>query len=137
KATCAPCSANLMAMASPMPRLAPGTIAILFSSNFMRQIYELLMNRPPSRLTALLIAFAVETLSVTWCLKLPGWAPWLSIPYFGAGIAIAILLLFAPALRLPSPGPRPLKAPLNHYRLFITGAVALMLYSWCLYWFEE
>ncbi len=59
------------------------------------------MKLPHSRRTALLIAFAVETLSVTWCLKIPGWAPFFSVLYFASGIAIACLLLFFPALPLP------------------------------------
>src|SRR5580704_112508 len=39
-------------MASPMPRLAPVTIAILFSSNFMGQIYIFSLYEPPEKFAA-------------------------------------------------------------------------------------
>jgi hypothetical protein len=86
---------------------------------------------------SVLIAFTVETLTVTWCLKIPGWAPFFSILYFASGVAIALLLLFFPVLRFPTPGRKAWKAPVNHHRLVITGLVALVLYSWSQYWFEE
>ena len=86
---------------------------------------------------SILIAFAVETLSVTWFLKIPGWAPLFSILYLASGIAIAGMLLYFPGIRLPSPGPKPWRSPINQRRLVITGLIALALYSWCLYWFDE
>jgi hypothetical protein len=86
---------------------------------------------------SILIAFAVETLTATWLLKIPGWAPLFSILYFASGIAIAGLLLYFPAIRLPSPGRKPWQSPINQRRLVITGLIALALYSWCLYWFDE
>jgi hypothetical protein len=103
------------------------------------------MNRPHSRLTALLIAFAAETLCVTWCLKLPGWAPWLSVPYFVAGVVIAFLLLGLPALQIPrlrltavstpaAPG-RP--DPVIVYRLATIGLMGVIIYTWCRVWFED
>jgi hypothetical protein len=104
------------------------------------------MNHPYSRRTALFLTFAVETLSVTWCLKMPGWAPFLSILYFISGIAFAWLLLFFPALRLPAIRPaavsriafRPaIPRPGTVYRLIIIGLIGLVLYTWCRYWFEE
>lgn len=85
----------------------------------------------------LLIAFALETLSVTWCLKIPGWAPLFSILYFVSGIGIALLLLFFPTLKFPSIEKKAWKARVNHYRLVIIGLMALVLYSWCQYWFGE
>jgi len=95
------------------------------------------MNRPPSRLTALLIAFAAETLSVTWCLRLPGWAPWLSIPYFVSGIAIAFFLLRLPALNLPRLNLRGRKDPITVYRLAAIALMGMILYTWCRVWFED
>jgi hypothetical protein len=86
---------------------------------------------------SILIAFAVETLTATWFLKIPGWAPLFSIVYFASGIAIAGMLLYFPAIRLPSPGRKPWQSPINQRRLVITGLIALALYSWCLYWFDE
>ena len=85
----------------------------------------------------ILIAFAVETLSATWCLKIHGWTPFFSILYLLSGLAIAILLLRLPGLHLPSPGKKPWMSPVNRRRLVITGLIALALYSWCLYWFDE
>jgi hypothetical protein len=95
------------------------------------------MGREKKLIGSVLIAFTVETLSVTWCLKIPGWAPFFSTLYFASGVAIALLLLFFPALRFPTPGRKAWKAPVNHHRLVITGLVTLVLYSWSQYWFEE
>ncbi|MBS1606929.1 MAG: hypothetical protein JST42_30015, partial [Bacteroidetes bacterium] len=95
------------------------------------------MNRPHPGLTALLIAFAAETLSVTWCLKLPGWAPWLSVPYFAAGIVIAFLLLGLPGLKIPRPGPGVRKDPVTLYRLATIGLMGVIIYTWCRVWFED
>lgn len=95
------------------------------------------MGREKKLVRSLLIAFTVETLSVTWCLKIPGWAPFFSVLYFTSGVAIAGLLLFFPALSVPVPGKMAWKSPVNHHRLVITGLVALVLYSWSRYWFEE
>jgi hypothetical protein len=86
---------------------------------------------------SILIAFAVETLSATWFLKIPGGTPLFSILYFASGIAIAGMLLYFPAIRLPSPGRKPWRSPINQRRLVIIGLIALALYSWCLYWFDE
>jgi hypothetical protein len=86
---------------------------------------------------SILIAFAVETLTATWFLKIPGWAPLFSILYFASGIAISGMLLYFPAIHLPSPGRKPWQSPTNQRRLVIMGLIALVLYSWCLYWFDE
>jgi len=40
------------------------------------------MNDPGKSKAVLLVAFAIETLSSTWCLKLHGWTPLFSILYF-------------------------------------------------------
>jgi hypothetical protein len=95
------------------------------------------MTRQKYLKTSILAAFAVETFSVTWCLKIPGWAPFFSILYFGSGIGFALLLLSFSPLQLPAFEKKAWKAPVNHYRLVITGLIALMLYSWSRYWFEE
>ena len=95
------------------------------------------MDREKKLTRSILIAFAVETLSATWCLKIPGWAPFFSILYLASGIGITGLLLWLPAIHLASPGQRPWKSPVNQRRLVITGLIALVLYSWCLYWFDE
>ena len=94
------------------------------------------MNRPAKLSSILLAAFAVETLSSTWCLKIHGWTPLFSILYLLSGLAIASLLLRLPELRLPSPGTKPWRNPANQRSAIIIGLTALVLYSWCLYWFE-
>ena len=95
------------------------------------------MTGPKYLLPAILTAFAVETLSATWFLKIPGWAPFFAICYFLSGISFAVLLLRCPELRLPAPGKGAWKHHIHHYRLIIIGLVALAMYSWCRYWFEE
>lgn len=95
------------------------------------------MTRQKYLKTSILAAFAIETFSVTWCLKIPGWAPFFSILYFASGIGLALLLLYFPSLRLPAFEKKAWRAPINHYRLVVTGLIGLMLYSWCTYWFEE
>ena len=96
------------------------------------------MPRQKYLLIAILLAFALEILSATWFLKIPGWTPFFSVVYFGAGIGFAFLLLFFPAIRLPSgSGLKHWNTHINHYRLIIIGMIALAMYSWCRYWFEE
>jgi len=95
------------------------------------------MNHPYSQRTMLIIAFALETLSVTWCLKIPGWAPFLSILYFASGIGIAFLLLFFPEMQLPRFNKPTLAQPATVYRLVTIALIGLALYTWCVYWFEE
>jgi hypothetical protein len=85
----------------------------------------------------ILIAFAVETLSSTWCLKIHGWAPFFSILYLFSGLAIAAMLLRLPELRLPTLSTRPLRSPAIQRAAILIGLTALALYSWCLYWFDE
>jgi hypothetical protein len=95
------------------------------------------MTRRKYLLPAILSAFAVETLSATWFLKIPGGAPFFAICYFLSGMGFAFLLLRCPELRLPAPGKGEWKNHIHHYRLIIIGLVALAMYSWCRYWFEE
>jgi hypothetical protein len=95
------------------------------------------MNRPKNLSYALLAAFAVETLSVTWLLRIPGAAPFLSIPYFLSGICISFLLLRFPPMRLPRLDKKSWNTPVNHYRLIAAGLVVLTTWSWCRYWFDE
>ncbi|GGB11977.1 hypothetical protein [Puia dinghuensis] len=95
------------------------------------------MNRPKNLPAQLLLFFAIETLSVTWCLKIPGWAPFLSLLYCASGMGIAYLLTRCPTLQLPSRGKKSWTLPINHYRLIITGCLALATWSWCQYWFDE
>jgi hypothetical protein len=95
------------------------------------------MNRPTNLSSFLLAAFAVETLSSTWCLKLHGWTPFFSVLYLPSGLAIAGLLLHLPELRLPAPGNKPWRNPANQRSAVLIGLTALALYSWCLYWFDE
>jgi hypothetical protein len=88
-------------------------------------------------LIALLAAFTAETLCSTWLLKFPGWAPFLSILYFLSGISIPLLLLSFPVVNLPRPAKQHFLLHTTHYRLVIIGMIALAMYSWCHYWFEE
>jgi hypothetical protein len=95
------------------------------------------MNRPKSLPLMLLVAFAIETFSVTWGLRIPRAAPFLSVPYFFAGIAIAWLLTSVPAMSLPAPEKGFWKSTAFHQRLIVTGLLALAIWSWCQYWFDE
>ena len=95
------------------------------------------MNHPYSQRTLLMIAFALETLSVTWCLKIPGWAPFLSILYLASGVVIAWLLLFFPALQIPRFNKPLLAQPATVYRLVTIALIGLVIYTCCIYWFEE
>jgi hypothetical protein len=88
-------------------------------------------------LLTILIAFTVETLSSTWLLKYTGWVPFLSILYFLAGITIPLLLLSFPVVKISRPPKRHLLTHTTHYRLILIGLIALAMYSWCRYWFEE
>jgi hypothetical protein len=85
----------------------------------------------------LLLAFAVETLSSTWCLKIHGWTPFFAILYLLSGLAIAGILLRLPELRLPAPGNKPWRNPIHQRSAILIGLTALALYSWCLYWFDQ
>ncbi|HET6254415.1 MAG TPA: hypothetical protein VFE32_10090 [Puia sp.] len=95
------------------------------------------MKRPVSLSSALLAAFAVETLSSTWCLKLHSWIPVFSILYFLSGLAIAGLLLRLPELRVPALAKSPWRNPAIQRSAILIGLTALAIYSWCLYWFDD
>jgi hypothetical protein len=135
-------------------------MATLFSNNFIGSFFEIYavkyinsfagvykkyiylrfftsMGRSKKLSVALLSAFAVETLCVTWGLKIAQWVPFFSILYFLSGIGIAGLLLYFPLIKFPAPGRKAHTRPRNHYRLIITGLLALIMYSWCRYWFGE
>ena len=95
------------------------------------------MNRPKNLLPALMFAFAIETLSVTWCLKIPGAAPFLAFLYGSSGIAIAWLLTRVPELSLPRPPREWWKVPAIQYRVVVILLAGLATWSWCQYWFDE
>src|SRR5580692_9258655 len=95
------------------------------------------MNRPKNFPLTLLIAFAIETLSVTWGLRIPRAAPFLSITYFCSGIAIAWLLTRVPTLTLPALKKGWWRSPAIHHRFIVSALVALAIWSWCVYWFDE
>jgi hypothetical protein len=95
------------------------------------------MNRPKSLPLMLLVAFAIETFSVTWGLRIPRAAPFLAFPYFLAGIAIAWFLTTVPAMTLPAPEKGFWRSAAFHQRLIVTGLLALAIWSWCQYWFDE
>ena len=95
------------------------------------------MNRPKNLLPALLCAFAIETLSVTWCLKIPGAAPFFALLYGSSGVAIAWLLTAVPPLALPSLQKKWWKVPAVQHRFIVTVLAGLALWSWCQYWFDE
>ena len=104
------------------------------------------MNDPVKSKAFLLAAFAVETLGSTWCLKLHGWTPFFSVLYFLSGIVIAVALLRLPELRLPAIAAKPWRGTMGRGVMgrssiwrcaILIGLIALALYSWCLYWFDE
>jgi hypothetical protein len=99
--------------------------------------FDTSMNRPTSISSFLFAAFAVETLSSTWCLKIHGWIPLFTILYLLSGIAISVLLLRVPPLRVPAPGRSPWRSPAVQRSAILIGLTALALYSWCIYWFDE
>ena len=92
------------------------------------------MNRPKNLLPVLVLAFAIETLSVTWALKIPGAAPLLSILYCSSGLFIGWLLTRMPTLK---PGISATPDLPVHFRLIIAGLITLATWSWCQYWFDE
>ena len=95
------------------------------------------MNRPKNFPSVLLFAFAIETLSVTWGLKIPHAAPFLSILYCLSGVCVAGFLTRVPELKLPARAVGFWKMPVNHFRLIIAGLIVLATWSWCQYWFDE
>jgi hypothetical protein len=104
--------------------------------------------------TLIVTAFALETLSVTYCLKIPGATPFFAVLHFLAGTAIAILLLRFPQLKLAATGRgwegngsaaasrgwaawKGWNTRSNQYRLILTAMLALVMYTLCRYWFDE
>ena len=95
------------------------------------------MNRTASPSLVLLAAFAVETLSCTWCLKIHGWTPVFSLLYFLSGLCIAGVLLRLPQFRVPALTNAPWRKPPIWRSAVLIGLAALALYSWALIWFDE
>ena len=95
------------------------------------------MHHPKNLPAGLLLLFAVETLCVTWLLKIPGGCPFFSVLYLLSGLGIAMGLTRAPELWLPALVRRAWTLPVNHYRLVIVGLMALVTWTWCQYWFDE
>lgn len=93
--------------------------------------------------TAILAAFAVETLCATYFLRIPHGTPVFSILYFLAGIAIAVLLLSARELKLPwlpaGPSEKPGRSGrrLANYRIVAIALLALAVYNLSVLWFDE
>lgn len=87
--------------------------------------------------TAILTAFAVETISITWCLKIPGGSYLFTILYFIAGISFAGLLLFFPELKFPTGGIKAWNTRPVHYKFIIIGLLALAMYTLGGIWFDD
>lgn len=95
------------------------------------------MNRPKNLLPALLLAFAIETLSVTWCLKIPRAGPFLGLLFCSSGIAIAWLLTCVPELSLRGLPRQWWKIPAVQHRFIVILLAGVAVWSWCQYWFDE
>jgi hypothetical protein len=95
------------------------------------------MVRQKYLITSILSAFAVETLSVTYFLKIPGSTLLFSLLYFISGISISILLLAAPELKLSSRPAGQWNTRINQYRLIVFGLMTLAVCTLCRYWFDE
>jgi hypothetical protein len=65
----------------------------LFVNKYIYPFLYSCMTRTKRLKIGLLTAFAIETLCVTYCTKITGYAPFLSILYFVAGISIALFSL--------------------------------------------
>lgn len=87
--------------------------------------------------SAIVIAFALETGCVTWFLKVPGTAPFLSILYLVTGVAIALMLLSSSPLHLPRLAPKGRNLRVNIYRAGVLGLLVLAMHTLCRYWFDE
>jgi hypothetical protein len=87
--------------------------------------------------SAIVIAFALETGCVTWFLKVPGAAPFLSILYLVTGISIALMLSNSSPLYLPRLAARARNLRVNIYRAAVLGLLLLAIQTLCRYWFDE
>lgn len=87
--------------------------------------------------STIVIAFAAETLCVTWGLKIPGGTPFFSVLYLIAGVAIALMLIQVSPLRLPRLAPRGENTRINVFRLVLFGMVVMAVLTLCRYWFDE
>src|SRR5579859_7960694 len=97
--------------------------------------------------TAILAAFALETLSATCGLLIPHVTPVFAILYFVAGIYLGIRLLAVPQLKLAplnisvrtgrSMNRDIWRSRTNHFRLISILLLALVIYDICKLWFDE
>src|SRR6266700_976767 len=82
----------------------------------------------------LITALAVETLCVTYALKIPALTAASSVIYFITGISIAILITYMNPTKW-SPRKRPvLYARNNFYRLFVLCILAVVMFYQASYW---
>jgi hypothetical protein len=87
--------------------------------------------------SAIVLAFALETLCVTWFLKIPGGTPYFSVLYLVAGSVIALSLLYFSPLNLPRMALGGRNTRVNIYRLAVIGLLLLAMLTLCRYWFDE
>jgi len=87
--------------------------------------------------SAILAAFALETLSATCGLLIPHVTLACSFLYFAAGLYLGVRLLSVPQLKLAplSLGERLNRT--NHFRLISIALLALVIYDICKLWFDE
>ncbi|PWT73910.1 MAG: hypothetical protein C5B59_12255 [Bacteroidetes bacterium] len=86
--------------------------------------------------TWLLIAFALETATATYCLKLSSWIPVFSVIYFISGIAISILIAEGSTLTIRMQQGLTNKNA-NLYKFLLLGAMAILAFLTASYWFDE
>ena len=82
-------------------------------------------------------AFAIETFSATYFLKIPHAAPFCAIGYCIAGIGIATGLLSSPELQLPRLTRSHKDKRSIHYRLVLIVLLALAIHNLSVLWFDE
>ncbi len=87
--------------------------------------------------SAIVCAFALETLCVTWGLKIPGGTPFFSVVYLIAGVAIALILIQSSPLRLPRLALRGENTRINIYRVVLFSMIVMAVLTLCRYWFDE
>lgn len=95
------------------------------------------MNSHENRKNILLIAFMIETLCVTYALKLKSLTGFASIVYTFSGIVITLLILRLP---VPKPGqnrPFDLSKTVNKYRWWILAMTLICIIGSTLHWMED
>jgi hypothetical protein len=96
------------------------------------------MPGPKHLKTSIVIAFALETLCVTYGLKWPGATPIFSVLYFLAGTAIAVLLVYFPQLAVAAGRCWPARnTRTTLYKTVAVAMLALAMHTLCRYWFDE